>query len=200
MGRDKWTITWLSSTHVNTLQVCTVQKTEKVIYSRTITQGLNFTRSLFSVLLFIYILSQVTDIFLLMIATVYLYVCIFICCMPTVILLYWLILWFTNRSELTSIKGSIKKKYPVVVSDNGFSIIQLQIIIWPNAYLLPIVPLEPTPVKEFVSAHEHYFGIIWCQMSANLSRRLCLKIRMQRSIYSIADHCECLRLWLLAAW
>ena len=107
MGRDKWTITWLSFTHVNILQVCTVQKTEKVIYSRTITQGLNFTRSLFSVLLFIYILSQVTDIFLLMIANVYLYVCIFICCMATVILLYWLILWFANRSELTSIKGSI---------------------------------------------------------------------------------------------
>ena len=110
MGRDKWTITWLSFTHVNTLQVCTVQKTEKVIYSRTITQGLNFTRSLFSVLLFIYILSQVTDIFLLMIANVYSYICIFICCMPTVILLYWLILWFTNRSELTSIKGSINQK------------------------------------------------------------------------------------------
>ena len=73
------------------------------------TQGLNFTRSLFSVLLFIYILPQVTDIFLLMIANVYLYVCILICCMPTVILLYWLILWFTNRSELTSIKGSINQ-------------------------------------------------------------------------------------------
>ena len=110
MGRDKWTITWYSFTHVNTLQVCMVQKTEKVIYSRTITQGLNFTRSLFSLLLFIYILSQVTDIFLLMIANVYLYVCIFTCCMPTVILLYWLILWFTNRSELTSIKGSINQK------------------------------------------------------------------------------------------
>ena len=108
MGRDKWTITWNSFTHVNTLQVCIVQKTEKVIYSRIITQGLNFTRSPFSVLLFIYILPQVTDIFPLMIANVYLYVCIFICCMPTVILLYWLILWFTNRSELTSIKGSIK--------------------------------------------------------------------------------------------
>ena len=107
MGRDKWTITWYSFTHVNTLQVCMVQKTEKVIHSRTFTQGLNFTRSLFSVLLFIYILPQVTDIFLLMIANVYLYVCIFICCMPTVILLYWLILWFTNRSELTLIKGSI---------------------------------------------------------------------------------------------
>ena len=115
MGRDKWTITWYSFTHVNTLQVCMVQKTEKVIYSRTFTQGLNFTRSLFSVLLSIYILSQVTDIFLLMIANVYSYVCIFICCMPTVILLYWLILWFMNRSELTSIKGSINPRDNVIV-------------------------------------------------------------------------------------
>ena len=42
-------------------------------------------------------------------ANVYLYVSIFISCMPTVILLYWLILWFTNRSEMTSIKGSINQ-------------------------------------------------------------------------------------------
>ena len=33
MGREKWTITWYSFNHVNTPQVCTIQKTEKVIYS-----------------------------------------------------------------------------------------------------------------------------------------------------------------------
>ena len=101
MARDNWTVAWYSFTHVNTLQVCMAQ----VIifpdfYPRTELYSVPFLRSFIQ----FYFLSQATDIFLLLIANVYSYVCIFISCMPTVILLYWLILWFTIRSELTSIK------------------------------------------------------------------------------------------------
>ena len=60
---------------------------------------------------FIYFLflSQAMDIFFLMKANIYFYVCIFISCMPTVILLYRLILWFPNRPELAAIKRSINQ-------------------------------------------------------------------------------------------
>ena len=57
MGRDKWTITSYSFTHVNTLKVCMVQKKEKVIYSRTFTQDF-YSESLLRSYIYLYFISS----------------------------------------------------------------------------------------------------------------------------------------------
>ena len=147
---------------MDTLQVCMAQRPRKFYIPGLLPKDRTYLGA-FSPFFYLFLfLSQTTDIFLLIIANVHLYVCIFISCIPTMILLYWLILWFTNRSELTSVKDqSINQLLPWmaclppsnpengVEHNRGTDMFGIILIPWSGMVIVGSVLLSPAALEDF---------------------------------------------------